>query len=1032
MKGFLEKLVQRRVVANVVMAGFILGGIRTACTIRQEIMPVREERAVEIEIALDGASPEGIEAAILVPVEEAVRGVGGVKHVVSEAFEGAGTIRLALLRGADPQQVLGEVKKELDHLETLPRHAEAPVVSIPMETEKVMSIIVHGNQPWLWLQRAAEGLRSDLRTHAGLTRVELAHPRRQEVSVEVSGADLRHLGLTLEEVAGRIGSSALEAPAGTLRTEEADVALRASLRREWARDFGSVVVAENEDGIPLRLEEIASIKDDFGDSTLESWFNGEPAVQLDVYAVGDETPVGVEAAVRDFLAGERMSRYDGVGVHVFENAAEDYRRRRGLLVSDALTGLALVLLILGVFLAPRPAFWVIVGIPTALLGGLLLTPLFGATFNMLSMFAFIVTIGVVVDDAIMIAEAIHAQREKGAGPVDAAVAGLREVGAPVLLATATTIAAFLPIFFVPGEMGIMFLQIPAVVVSVLLVSLLEAVFILPAHLVHERKHGGWFAALGRPSRRVSGWVERFVQGPYRHFMAQSLRHPAGLVAGAISAVLVTAGAMGGGWLSFDFVPTVAADTVTVQATMPYGTPKARAVEMQRRLVEAGQRVLAEHGMETPGLFSCVGARLDEGELEVETLGGSHYLSVLMALPPPGERPLSGREVAEAWRVAFGEPAGVEAVSFSGEKSITGGEPMRFDVSHPDTAVARAAAVELGDGLRGCSGLTSVDDGVRVGKPELRLALKPDGIPLGMTTEALAEQVRHRFHGAEALRLVRDGSEVRVMVRLTEAERADADTLSRALLTAPDGRRVPLSEVAEITRAHSFTRLARRDGRRIFPVTADVRLGVDDDEVEDVIEDEIIPRVQQMYPGTRIREGEEEEESEEALASLGSGFVAALGLMYLLLAFQFNSYVQPLLVLSTIPLSLIGALWGHVALGQDLSIVSVIGILAMAGVVVNDSVVLMDAYNRHRAAGQRHRRAILEGACRRFRPILLTSLTTFVGLVPMMFERSEQAQFLVPAALSLGFGLAFGTLITLTIVPLLILAFQRPARPPCPP
>jgi multidrug efflux pump subunit AcrB len=429
-------------------------------------------------------------------------------------------------------------------------------------------------------------------------------------------------------------------------------------------------------------------------------------------------------------------------------------------------------------------------------------------------------------------------------------------------------------------------------------------------------------------------------------------------------------------------------------------------------------------MVSPGVFSLIGTRLEEGEVEVETLAGSHYISALVAMPPNSERTISGREFAREWKNAFGEPDELEALNFTGETNITGGEPLRLEVYHHDPSVARAAALSLGDQLREFSGLTSVDDGIRAGKPELKLELKSDGLHMGMTAADMAKQIRHRFHGAEAIRFVRGGNEVKVMLRLLEKERRRSDSLQEVLLRNPAGDLVPLTQVAEIIQTRSFTSLARRNGKRVYPVTADIMFGVSDDYVEDVLEEEILPALTSEYPGVSVNFGGEEEEIDESLNALGKGFLVVLGVLFLLLALHYNSYIQSILVLSVIPFSFIGAAWGHILLGYDLSIVSLLGVIATAGVVVNDSLVLVTTYNRNRACGMSHHGAIMDAACHRFRPILLTSLTTFFGMMPLLLETSEQAQFLIPAAVSISFGLAFGTLITLVLLPVLIYLFPR--------
>ncbi|MCP4350801.1 MAG: efflux RND transporter permease subunit, partial [Desulfobacterales bacterium] len=782
-------------------------------------------------------------------------------------------------------------------------------------------------------------------------------------------------------------------------------------------------------GIPVRLSKIAELKDGFGETPVECWFNGHPAIQIDVFAVGNESPLSVEAAVQEYLESHSQKRFEGVNIEIFENQAAAYRSRMTLLLENAVLGLILVLVTLGLFLSPNVAFWVMAGIPTSLLGGILLLPLFGGTINMLSLFAFIVTIGVVVDDAIMIGEAVYMNRQKGMTNFEASVQGLKEMGGPVLLATMTTMIAFTPMFFVPGEMGVLFYQIPAVVLAVLLVSLLESLFILAAHISTDESDSPWLKFLTRPQKAVNQRLEKFIDQKFRPFIESTLKKSASLYVSAISVLLITIALIAGDWVEFEFTPTIESDMIIAQAALPYGSPKQKSIDIQKRFVDSANQILKENNMTSPGLFSLIGLRLEEGEVEVETLSGYHYISVLMALPKEEERTISGREFADKWRKAFGDIEELEAFNITAETNVTGGEPIMLEVFHPKPEIARKAAIFLGDRMRMLSGLTSIDDGVRAGKPELNLKIKDLGIQMGITSEMIAQQVRHRYHGIEALRFIKGNNEVKVMVRLPENERNGAGSLYDAIIQSPSGAFVPLAEIADIDQKQSFTSLARRNGKRIYPVTADIGFGIDDDIFEDALEDVLVPQVIEEYPGVKVNFGGEEEEDDESLAYLGNGFLIVLGIIFLMLVFYYNSCTQALIVLTAIPFSLVGAVWGHICLGHDISIVSISGIIAIAGVVVYDSLVLVTTYNRSRASGQTIIDSIVDAACHRFRPILLTTLTTFFGLVPLLLETSEQAQFLIPAAISISFGLIFGTLITLILIPGLLWLFEKEEKEP---
>lgn len=1024
MNTFFYGLLKRRVFANSLILVFLVGGLISSMFIRQELLPEMEDREIDIEVELPGASPGDMETSVLSLIENAVRGLDGIRHVDSEASEGIGQVRISLLERIDAHKLLADVKNAVDRITSFPKDAEKPVVSIPSGIDKAMSIVVSGDQPLLWLYKAAESLRDDLRTELGLKKVELAFPCDPEISIEISEKILREYNLTLEDIALKVRENSLDLPGGNIFSDGSDIALRTSERRERARDFNDIVIAQSETGRPLRLGDIAQPEDTFGEFAIESWFNGNPALLINVFTVGDETPVDVETKVRRYLRITAKKKYEGVELTVYENEASSYNSRMSLLVNNALIGLALVIFILGIFLSPRLAFWIMVGIPTSLLGGLLILPVFNASLNMISLFAFIVTIGIVVDDAIMMGEAIHTYRSEGMDHLPAAVKGLKEMGGPTLMATSTTILAFMPMFFVPGSMGIVFRQIPAVIAAVLLVSMVESVFILSVHLADGGHDLPLLKKLARPQQIFNNRLEVFINGRFKRFLNLCLEYPLSSMAVFICLLAITAGAVTGGFLGFSFTPSIESDTVIAQASLPYGSPKKESVKIQARITEAASRVLNEYNMESEGIFSLVGTRLEEGEIEVETLAGSNYISVLLRLPPAESRRISGPAFAREWQRAFGDQDELESLNFTGETKITGGEPVRLNVFHSDENTAAEAAFLLGESLKKIPGLSSVDDGIHAGKPQLKLVLKKDALKMGITAEDMARQIRNRYYGAEAYRFVRDSNEIRVMVKLTEEERRHSSSLQEVMLRNQYGALVPVSQVAEISRTQTPTTMVRRDGRRIFPVTADIMTGISDDFIEEELEEKILPVLFEKFPGLSITFGGEEEEIDEALGALGKGFLAVLGIMYLLLTLYFNSSWQSLLVLAVIPFSLIGAVWGHIILGYDLSIVSIMGIIAVTGVVVNDSLVLVTTFNRNRANNTGFRHRVLEAVCQRFRPIILTSLTTVTGLAPLMIETSEQAQFLIPAAISISFGLAFGTVITLTFIPVSLCFFSK--------
>lgn len=1017
-----KRMIQNRAFANVLMVFFLAGGLAAAMLIRRQLMPDRIEPILSIEVELPGASPEEVEQSVLWVIENAVRGLKGVRRITSQALEGTGRIDILMAFGTDRQKMLGDVKNRVDRITTLPRQARAPVISLSVESEKALSVVVYGDQPELFLRQTAENIKTDLVTLAGLTRVEATFPINREILVELDENTLEQTGISLSRIAEKIRKNIRDLSGGTLYMPRWDTGLRTNGQKRTASQLETLPVKQGKDGNMVYLSDIAHVREAPGDTDIECWFNGHPAVVLDIFAVNGQSPGEVAQIVKQFIRQTIATKYNGVGVQIFENQADAYHSRMTLLVENALTGLVLVLGVLWLFLAPRVAFRVAAGIPTALFGGLMLMYLTGFTLNMLSLFAFIITIGVVVDDAIIMGEAIHQYQDMGMDSFSAALTGCRTMGGPLLMAVSTTILAFLPMCFVPGEMGNLFLQIPGVIIPVLVVSLVESLIILPAHLSSSTRHVPGLAALSAPGIQVNRILARFVHGRFRNFLDACLRAPLLVFTTAFCLLAVTLAAVSGGWLNFSMTPTIDSDTVIARATLPYGSPKAKSEAIQDRLVQAAKHVFKQSRMTSGGILSLTGTRLEEAEVEVETLAGTHYISVLAALPEAGQRTLSSREFAVKWQQAFGDPGMLEALDITGETNISGGEPIQIELMHPEPAVARAAAMALGERMRGLAGLTSIDDGVRTGKPELQFSLTEAGLAKGLTPQSLGRQIRDRFQGIEAARFICNGQEVTVRVRLTPKERSRLETLDRIRLELDGNSVIPLNQAATVSKGRSPTRLMRRDGVRIYPVSADIAFGYSDDVIEGALEDDIIPGLMRQFKGLSVRFAGEEEENSEALTALGTGFALVLAVMYLLMVYAYHCPIKPFLVLSVIPFAFIGAVWGHILFGADLSIISVVGIVAMTGVVVNDAIVLLSGVNTVKATGVHGKTAVLKAACQRFRPILLTTLTTCLGLLPLMLETSEQAQFLIPAAISMAFGLMGSTLITLLLFPVLLSFF----------
>jgi multidrug efflux pump subunit AcrB len=750
-----------------------------------------------------------------------------------------------------------------------------------------------------------------------------------------------------------------------------------------------------------------------------------------VYRIGEQKPLEVAAAVREQTEKVAAWLPEGVKIAQWRDMSEIYAQRVDLLMRNAAMGLVLVMLCLGLFLELRVAFWVTMGIPTSFMGALLLMPGMDVSINMITLFAFIVVLGMVVDDAIVVGENIYERTQRGESYLEASIAGTGEVGVPVVFSVLTTVAAFSPLFFVPGFSGKLFSVIPVIVISVLLISLVESLFILPAHLGHMKapRPDGIYAAIHRQQQKISRGLERFIVRFYTPVARAALRWRYLTLAIGAAMLIVAIGYMRAGLIGFRFFPAIDGDVVTAAVELPYGASVEQTRAVQRRILTAAQALIAEHGGDPikRGLFAQIGSRgpvMGPGGAGNQS-GGGHLANVQAYFVASDLRDFETSKFAAEWRERVGAVPEAKSLNFSFNMGPSAGRPIDVELSHTNEAVLELAAEEVAAALRTYEGVADVENGVALGKPQLDLTLRPEAIGLGLSATDIARQVRGAFYGAEALRQQDGRNEVRVLVRLPRAERRSEHDVEELLIRTPQGGEIPLREAAEIARGRSWPSIERADGRRIVHVTADIRQGeTTPGLVLGKLTEDVLTGLPAKYPALTWALGGENREQRESLGSLGSGAMMALLAIYALLAIPFRSYVQPLIVMAAIPFGLVGALTGHVILGLELSVMSMMGMVALSGVVVNDSLVLVDATNEfHQRQGMPHFEAVAAAGARRFRPILLTSITTFFGLMPMILEPSVQARFLIPMAVSLGFGVMFATGITLLIVPSLYLAVE---------
>ena len=1006
-RGPIAWMAGRSVTANLLMLVLLIGGLIMGQHIRKDVFPDFELDLVTISISYPGASPEEVERGAILAVEEAIQGIEGIKEITATAREGSGTVTVEIIEGEDVSQVSQEIKNAVDRITSFPEDAEDPQVTVPTRKRYVVSLALFGDQSEWVLREAAENVRDRLLLDPDILQVELQGVRNYEISIEIPQEVLRTYNLTLNEIAGSIRRGAVEIPGGAIKTEGGDVLVRVSERRDFGREFGRIPIISSADGTELYLEDIAVIRDGFEETDSFATFNGKPAVMLEVYRIGDQSPIEVADAVHRQIAEINTILPGGLSLVSQNDRSEIYRQRLNLMLTNGYFGLGLVFILLAVFLEARLAFWVSLGIPISFLGSLLILPLIGVTFNMVSMFAFIVTLGIVVDDAIVVGENVYFNRQQGMGWLKAAIIGAREISMPVVFSIMTNMVTFMPLFFVPGFMGKVFREIPLVVVTVFFISLIESLFILPAHLAHRKStedNTGFLGFVHRLQQRFSDFFVHLVRTRYGPFLALVLRWRYVSFSIGLLILMIAFGYVKSGRMGFELFPKIESDYAAVTAILPFGTSVERTRSVEELLVRNGKEVVEKNGGEK--LMEGIYARVNNNQAEVR-----------IYLTPPDVRPVSTAQLTRLWREATGDIAGLESIKFESDAGGPGrGAAISLELSHRDIKVLEAASSELADALNYFPNVIDVDDGFSPGKQQIDFKVLPEGQSLGLQAADIARQVRQSYYGAEALRQQRGRNEVKVMVRLPKKQRISEYHLEEMILRTPDGGEVPLHEVVSLERGRADTSIERRHGRRVVNVSADVNPRSQAGQVMEALMADILPQVQARYPGLSFSFEGRQADRQESVQALLRGLMIALIIIYAMLAIPLNSYIQPAIIMVSIPFGLVGAIIGHLIMGFSLSVLSLFGIVALSGVVVNDSLVLIDFANRRRRLGVIAREAIHESAIHRFRPIMLTTVTTFGGLAPMIFESSRQARFLIPMAISLGYGIVFATVITLIIVP----------------
>ncbi len=1017
--GIVAWFARNHVAANLLMLAIVVVGLMVAKNIRQEIYPQYEVDTVDVSIQYRGASPEEVEQSIVLPIESELRGMELTRRIVSSAREGRASVTVEIVAGFDRNRALQEVTAAIGRISLLPDDIEPPKVSLGSSRRRgVNYIAVSGDVDQRTLVQFARQIEDELLAQPEIALVTMSGARSPEILIEVPQTQLRALNLTLGDIAQAIDRSALDVPAGTLKTVGGDILLKTTERRYFGSEFAEIPIKSSNTGAEIKLGDIASVVDGFEETERENYYNGKPAITLSVYASENQAPITVANAVKRYVDQVSKTLPPSVFVEVRYDRTEDYKGRIDLLRYNGTLGLVLVLLALGLLLELRVAFWTAVGIPVSILGSIILLPVMDASINMISVFGFIVTLGIVVDDAVVVGEDIFHKITQGMSRMDAAVAGVKEMTVPVVFAVSTNIIAFLPLFFVPGQSGRFLSVLPAVIIAVFTVSLIEVLFILPSHLAFSRKEssqGSLFSKLDEAQTnlrlKLDGGMERF----YKPILMTAIRFRYITITVFASGLLVLIAYMLSGRVNFTFNPTIENDYIQAEIEMPTGTPVNRTREVVFMVEAAAKRALekcGEKGIVRNFNMSVANRSSNEGGVSIK-------------LVSQGERTLTGEGFVNIWREEIPDIPDVESIFFDYLVGPGGEAEINIQLAHSDVDTLRHASEVLGDMVGRYPGVTDIRKGFGREMPQLSFEIKPAGQALGITARDLGEQIRHAFYGAEALRQPRDREELRVMVRLPEEDRRSLGGLEKLLIHASNGAEIPLMQAAEIIKTTAPVRIDRVDGGRVVNVTANVIHSITNgNKVLSALEKKELPELLAQFPGLRYSFEGTQREQREASYNLSIGLVAALFAIFAIMASLLRSYVQAGIVLLTIPWGLAGSILGHIVLGFDLSIYSVLGMIALCGMVVNGGFVLAVTRGRYMERGLEPREAILQSSLRRFRPIFLTAVTTFLGLGPMIFETNEQALFLVPMAISLGVGTLASSFVVLILLPVAFIIVEE--------
>ncbi len=1031
------------VAANLLMFAIVIFGIGTLIMgkIPVEVFPEFEINQISIQIPYRGATPEEVEESILTRIEEAINDVEGIEKIVGFASESGANISIEIVDGYDRRDVLDDVKNRVDAISTFPVEAEKPRISLAQGWRSVISVVLYGDLSERDLKELGKQVRDDISNLPDVSAADLQGTRPYEIAIEIDEPTLQRYQLSFDQVATALRASSIDVPAGTLKTDSGQVVLRTKGRAYTGREFEDITILTASDGTRVKLGDIARVNDGFDESPFLSRFNGRRCVLIMVSREGNQNAITISRKVKEYMAEQATRLPPGVGIDYWSDSAKIVKGRLDTLIDSASKSLLLVFLVLTLFLRPSLAVWVVIGIPVCFLGAIALMPVLGVTINIMSLFGFILVLGVVVDDAIVTGENIYTKQKLGLSPYEASVQGTKEVARPVIFGVLTTVLAFIPLMFGSGFHGRAQAHIALIVIPVLMFSLIESKLILPSHLSHSLRHliksvaaffmpsalvalcSRLYSNVSHFQQTIASGLEWFVKRLYQPILRVALNYRYVTIAIFVSGFAIVIGMMMSGHIKYRGFPRVQSERATATLSMQEGTPYAVTKEHIDRIQSIAEGMKAEYqdADGTPiirDILSAVGGQGVSSSRRSSSTGQDHLGEVTFHVAAPEDRAstISTSDLASEWRKRIGSILGAKELNFRAEIG-RGGDPIDIELRGPSIELLTKVSSKIKAHLGGYADLFDISDSVDDTNDELRLKIRPEAENFGLTEAALARQVRQAFYGEEIQRFQRGRDDIRVMLRYPQRERKTLASLEGMRVRTPDGQEVPFTAVAEAVNAKSFPRIQRIDRNRAINVRADANKEKADIPTITTSITEYLDEMLIEYPSiTYSFEGEAKEARENSETTIVGGILLIFGI-YTMLAIPFRSYIQPLIVMSVIPFGLIGAVLGHVIHGMSLSMLSFFGMLALAGVVVNDSLVLVDYINRRVAEGMPTFKAAFQGGGARFRAIILTSVTTFAGLYPLITLKSTQAQFLIPMAVSLGYGVLFATFITLLLVPI---------------